>query len=80
MNQNEEYIELDLKALLFYAFRRWKPIVVFAVIVALLLGALMAVSEYFTGANPDETVETPSSSKTGWDSTESPCGCTSSGA
>lgn len=48
MVQNDEYIEFDLKALCFYVLRRWKPIVILGLVLALLLGGRMAYSEYRT--------------------------------
>lgn len=53
MIQNEGYIEFDIKALLFYVLRRWKPIIIFSVVLAVLLGAFMAYSEYDTSLTVD---------------------------
>ena len=44
--ENEEYIEINLKDILFYILRRWKPILAVAVSMALLLGGLKAFKEY----------------------------------
>lgn len=54
MNKHEEYVELDLKALLFYVLRQWKPIIIFAVVFAVLLGGILSVVEYVTGLKVDE--------------------------
>lgn len=48
MIQNEEYIQFDIKALFFHILRKWKAILIFAVVVALVLGGWMAYSEYKT--------------------------------
>lgn len=56
MNQNEEVLDLDLKALLFYVLRQWKPIISFALALALLLGGAMGFSEFRKGQN-SSTVE-----------------------
>lgn len=53
MARNDEYIEFDLKTLCFYVLRRWKPIVGLGLVMALLLGALMAYSEHNTSVNQD---------------------------
>jgi len=50
----EEYIEIDLKAILFYVLRKWKPIVVLAIAAALLLGGAAAVREYHLSINPEK--------------------------
>lgn len=57
MNRNEEVLALDLKAMLFYVLRQWKSIVIIAVIVALLMGGMMAFKEYKTGVNVDMTAD-----------------------
>lgn len=44
--ENEDYIEINLKDILFYILRRWKPILAVAVLMALLLGGLKAFKEY----------------------------------
>lgn len=53
MIQNEGYIEFDIKALFFYVLRRWKPVLIFSVAIAVLLGTLMAYSEYDTSLTVD---------------------------
>ena len=55
MQENEQVVELDLKALLFYILRQWKSMVTFALIIALLLAALMGFLEYRTGLEVDMT-------------------------
>ena len=44
--ENEEYIEINLKDILFYILRSWKPILTVAVLMALLLGGLKSFKEY----------------------------------
>ena len=48
--------EVDLKDLMFVILRKWKPIVLVAVIFALLLGGYNGFSEYKNGTSVD-TVE-----------------------
>lgn len=48
MVQNEEYIQFDIKALLFHILRQWKPVVVWGLLIALLLGGWRAYAEYNT--------------------------------
>lgn len=55
MQENEQVVELNLKALLFYVLRQWKSMVTFAVVIALLLAALMGFLEYRTGLEVDMT-------------------------
>lgn len=45
MNQNEEYIEINLKDILFHILYHWKIIIAVAVTAALLLGSFQAVRE-----------------------------------
>lgn len=53
MVQNDEYIDFDLKALFFYILRQWKPVVVFCLTLALLLGCFQAYQEYKTSLHLD---------------------------
>lgn len=53
MVQNEEYIEFDIKALFFHILRQWKPIVVWGLVLALVLGGWMAYAEYGTSLAVD---------------------------
>lgn len=53
MIQNEDYIEFDLKALFFYILRQWKPVLIFGLTLAVLLGSVMAYSEYTTSLAVD---------------------------
>ncbi len=53
MIQNDDYIEFDLKALFFYILRQWKPVLILCLAAAVLLGCLMAYSEYNTSLAVD---------------------------
>ena len=55
MIQNDDYIEFDLKALVFYILRCWKPLLAVSLGLALLLGGLMAWSEHNTALEMDMT-------------------------
>lgn len=57
MERTDEYITINLKDILFYSLRCWKPIIVVAVVLALLLGAFHAFSEYRTIVNTDEETD-----------------------
>lgn len=46
MNYSEESLEFNLKDLLFYILYRWKPIVLIAVLLALLLGVVQTYPQY----------------------------------
>ena len=53
MIQNDEYMEFDIKAIVFYIFRRWKPMVIWGLVFALVLGGWMAYGEYKTSLAED---------------------------
>lgn len=46
MIQHDDYIEFDLKSIMFYILRRWKSIVVVTLAAAVMLGGLQAVTSY----------------------------------
>lgn len=46
MNQNEEYIEINLKAIFFRILYQWKKLLVWGIVIGMLLGGFMAFSEY----------------------------------
>ena len=46
MNQNEEYIEINLKAIFFRVLYQWKKLLVWGIVIGMLLGGFMAFSEY----------------------------------
>lgn len=51
MSHNDDNLEFDVKALVFYVLRRWKAILIAGVIFALLLGGWKAYSENKTAQN-----------------------------
>lgn len=53
MIQNDEYTEFDLKAIVFYILRKWKPMVAWGLVLALVLGGWMAYGEYQTSLKED---------------------------
>jgi len=55
MNQNNEYITINLKDIFFYVLRRWKPVFVIALVFALLLGSIQAFREYRIGIKAEDT-------------------------
>lgn len=57
MNQNEEYIEINLKAIFFRVLYQWKKLLVWGIVIGMLLGGFMAFSEYrvITSTEQDTT-------------------------
>ena len=54
MGHNEEYIEIDLREMLFYVLRRWKSVLAAGLVLAVLLGGAKAALEYKTMTDPEE--------------------------
>lgn len=57
MERADEDIVINLKDILFYALRCWKPIIIVAVVLALLLGSFQAINMYYSIINTDEKAE-----------------------
>ena len=56
MIQTDDYIEFDFKSLFFYVLRKWKVLLIFCVVAALLLGGFMTVSAYQESKNSASSV------------------------
>ena len=54
MGHNEEYIEINLREMLFYVLRRWKSVLAAGLVLAVLLGGAKAAMEYKTMMDPEE--------------------------
>ena len=60
MNQPEEYVTLDLKALVFDVFRHWKKIILVGIALAVLTGCIMSCRDFNENkeSNDDEYTKT----------------------